>query len=333
MDAAAGMTPLTIDEVMADLEHGRTSTRLPLHDLTSQPRPTLGGRTFRRALLISAVLGRLHPRLVRRALLRLWLTPWVHPAALAPVTVDHDAFTEWSAHVEGTRLRGFAGGEGPTVVLVHGWAGRAADWRHLAVDLIEAGWRIVAPDLPAHGMTAGQRTNLFDLGRAVAAVLGTEQPAAVVTHSMGFPALMLALESDAPAPQRIVALAPGRKMARAVEGFAARVRLRPRIIAELRRGLQSVFGPDVWDVLDVDRVLPSLAVDGVVIHDRDDDEVPVSDAQHIADAWPGATLVETSGLGHRKILRDAQVHHAIVSALAPEPEAQAAEAGRQQPAA
>lgn len=334
MDAVLGTTPLTIEEVMADLEYGRTtSTRLPLRDLTSLPRPTLGGKTFRRAFLTVAVLGRIHPRLARRVLLRLWLTPWIHPAALRPVTVDHDAFTPWSVQVDGSHLRGFAGGEGPTVVLLHGWAGRAADWRHLAADLIDAGWRVVAPDLPAHGMTAGQRTNLFDLGRAVAEVLRAERPAAIVTHSMGFPALMLALESDAPHPQRVVALAPGRKMARAVEAFAARARLRPRITAELRRGLESRFGPAVWDILDVDRVLPSLTVGGVVIHDRDDEEVPVGDARYIADMWPDASLVETSGLGHRKILRDAQVRGTVVSALDLDSQTPAREADRHEPAA
>ncbi len=78
----------------------------------------------------------------------------------------------WSLPVDGATLRGYAGGAGRTVVLVHGWSGSAADWRHLAGDLIPAGWRVVVPDLPAHGMTAGRQTDLFVLGRALAAVLG-----------------------------------------------------------------------------------------------------------------------------------------------------------------
>jgi hypothetical protein len=44
-----------------------------------------------------------------------------------------------------------------------------------------------------------------------------------------------------------------------------------------------------------------------VFHDRDDAEVPWSDGAAIAGAWPGARLVTTDGLGHRRILRDERV--------------------------
>ena len=47
--------------------------------------------------------------------------------------------------------------------------------------------------------------------------------------------------------------------------------------------------------------------------DRDDDEVAWTDGAAIAEAWPGARLVTTTGLGHRRILRDAQVVSQAVS--------------------
>jgi pimeloyl-ACP methyl ester carboxylesterase len=43
----------------------------------------------------------------------------------------------------------------------------------------------------------------------------------------------------------------------------------------------------------------------LVVHDRDDREVPVEDARAIAAATPKAELVLTGGLGHRRILRHA----------------------------
>lgn len=312
------LEPPTLAEIMQDLEAGRS---LPLRrtdrllSLTALPRPTLGGRTFRWTYLSAGTLGRVHPRLARRSLMRLWFTPWVHPSALKPVDDLSDDFAAWSLRTTGLTLHGYAGGTGPTVVLVHGWAGRAADWRHLAADLTSSGWRVVVPDLPAHGMSPGRRTDLFQLGRAVAAVLEHEHPAAVIAHSLGFPATMLALEDGAPAPSTLVALAPGRRIAHAVEGFGRRARLRPALKEELRRGLEERFGDDVWDVLDVDRVLPLLETKGLVVHDVDDDEVPLSDAQHIADGWPGAELRTTEGLGHRRILRDGPVRASIVEAL------------------
>jgi hypothetical protein len=40
------------------------------------------------------------------------------------------------------------------------------------------------------------------------------------------------------------------------------------------------------------------------VHDRDDAEVPFSDAEEIVRSWPGARLHATAGLGHRRILSD-----------------------------
>lgn len=191
--------------------------------------------------------------------------------------------------------------------------GRAADMRHLAGDLVRADRRVVAPDLPAHGRTSGRQTDLFALARAVASVLEHERPAVVVTHSMGFPALLLALESGAPAPARVVAVAPGREMVRALDGFARRARLGERLVTELRRGIEARFGGDVWQTLDVDRVLADLEPAGLVVHDIEDDDVPLGDARHIAASWPHAELVETTGLGHRRILRDANVRSRVAT--------------------
>ena len=45
----------------------------------------------------------------------------------------------------------------------------------------------------------------------------------------------------------------------------------------------------------------------LVIHDRDDSMVPFANGSEIARSWPGARLIETSGLGHSDILRDPAV--------------------------
>jgi pimeloyl-ACP methyl ester carboxylesterase len=317
---AAPPVPITLDDVMQDLEAGRSlplpPTEHPLR-LRTPPRPTLPGRTFLRTSLAARALGRIHPRLARRWLLRLWFTPWVHPKALQVIDAVPSQLATWSLPVGGRTLHGYTGGTGRTVVLVHGWAGRAADWRHLAADLIADGWRVVVPDLPAHGRTAGERTDLFELGRALAVVLDHERPAAIVAHSLGFPTTLRALEEGAPVPTAIVALAPGRKLGHAVDGFTARAGLRPALAGELRRAIEHRFGRDIWTVLDVDPVLADLDVAGLVIHDADDQDVPITDGRAIAERWPRAAFRMTSGLGHRRILRDETVRRVVVDAVRP----------------
>jgi pimeloyl-ACP methyl ester carboxylesterase len=311
--------PFTTADVLRDLEAGRSLPLRPadrLVHLSSPPRPTAGGASFLRSSLAASVLARVHPRLARRSLLRLWFTPWVHPAARLPIVDLPVDVAPWSLGEGENVLRGYTAGSGSTVVLVHGWSGRAADWRHLAADLVAAGHRVVVPDLPAHGSSPGRRTDLFELGDALAEVLVHERPAAVVAHSLGFPTTVLALQHGAPAPATIVAVAPGRRLAHAVAAFVVRAQLRPALADELRRGIEARFGAEVWSELDVDGSLPTLGVPGLVVHDRDDDEVPLDDARSIAERWPGAELITTAGLGHRRIVRDATVRAAIVGHVA-----------------
>jgi pimeloyl-ACP methyl ester carboxylesterase len=315
----AAPEPLDLLDIMRDLEAGRSLPLPPANRIVSLPtrrRPTLGGRAMTATYLTAQVLGRIHPRLARPALERLWFTPWVHPSALRPVRDLPQDAVAWALEVEGRTMRGYAAGRGPTVVLVHGWAGRAADWRHLAGRLVDAGWRVVVPDLPAHGATGGARTDLYELGRAVAAVLEAETPAAVVSHSLGFPMVMRAIEDGASEPAHVIALAPGRRMEHALATFAEQARIRPALARELRGAIERRFGDDVFAAMDVDRVAPSLRSAGLVVHDADDTDVAIEDGRAIAELWPRARFVGTEGLGHRVILRDAAVHDLIVDELA-----------------
>jgi pimeloyl-ACP methyl ester carboxylesterase len=318
MSTFTPLEPFTMDDVLRDLEAGRSFPLRPpdrLVQLRSLPRPILGGRRFLRSYLAARTFGRVHPRLARRSLLRLWSTPWVHPAARRPIVDPPGDPTAWTLETGGTTLQGYTAGDGPTVVLVHGWAGRAADWRHLAGDLVVSGYRVVVPDLPAHGATRGARTDLFELAGALAEVLVQERPVAVVAHSLGFPTTMLALQDAVEVPLAVVAVAPGRLLDRAVEAFATRARLVAPLADELRRGIETCFGADVWSQLNVDRDLPSLRARGLVVHDVEDDEVPIDDARAIVSGWPDAELVVTDGLGHRRIVRDASVRSSIVEWL------------------
>jgi pimeloyl-ACP methyl ester carboxylesterase len=43
--------------------------------------------------------------------------------------------------------------DGPPVLLVHGWAVSAYLWRHNILPLAAAGYRVLAPDLPGHGLS------------------------------------------------------------------------------------------------------------------------------------------------------------------------------------
>jgi hypothetical protein len=53
-----------------------------------------------------------------------------------------------------------------------------------------------------------------------------------------------------------------------------------------------------------------------VIHDRDDRMMPWTHGATVARLWPGARLLSTEGLGHRRILADEGVTRAAADFIA-----------------
>jgi pimeloyl-ACP methyl ester carboxylesterase len=73
------------------------------------------------------------------------------------------------------------------------------------------------------------------------------------------------------------------------------------------RKFEADFGADVWQRFSPEVLARRLDVPGLVIHDQDDRDAPIEGGAAVAQAWPGAQFVRTTGLGHRRILRDPEV--------------------------
>jgi len=76
------------------------------------------------------------------------------PTISAPVEgapADLDGFAHHFADVNGTRIHYVSGGEGPAIVLLHGWPLTWREWRGIMPALAEAGFTVIAPDLRGLG--------------------------------------------------------------------------------------------------------------------------------------------------------------------------------------
>jgi pimeloyl-ACP methyl ester carboxylesterase len=84
-------------------------------------------------------------------------------------------------------------GEGPLVLLCHGWPELGYSWRHQLPALAEAGFRAVAPDMRGYGDTDAPRDgaaySIFHLVGDMVGLLGAlgEQRAIIVGHDWGAP--------------------------------------------------------------------------------------------------------------------------------------------------
>ncbi len=248
--------------------------------------------------LAFAALGAVAPALAARAGEQLFLSPRRHAVRNGHGPARGDAFVVPCGR---ERLVAWRFGEGPAVLLVHGWGGRAAQLAPFVEPLVAAGCAAIAFDAPAHGRSSGRLTSGIGFAEAISAVAARVGARAAIAHSIGGAGLAWAvaggLELDA-----AVMLAPPRGPVEFFDRFCDALRLRPDVRQATRARLQRRLGIALEDFDLADGVRAATPL--LVFHDRDDREVPWTDGDDIVRTWSHAELVTTSGLGHRRILRD-----------------------------
>lgn len=253
----------------------------------------------------------LFPDLATAVAERMFLTPPRTRDAAASALDLVDARSSFLEH-KGRQIAMWRWGsrEAPAVVLAHGWGGYAAQMRAFVFPLVQAGYRVIAYDQPAHGVSEGRLTGLPDFADVLAEVAGIHgSVAAVVAHSLGGAAAALALANGKASFKKVVLVSPPSDLV----GYSRRFARWYWMPEAVRKGMQAAIEERYgvrWENLEVPRVAPRLSAQALVIHDRDDRLMPWTHGATVARHWPGAKLMSTEGLGHRRILSDERVTRA-----------------------
>jgi pimeloyl-ACP methyl ester carboxylesterase len=277
-----------------------------------QPPAEAPSRKSRRAPVLARIglgsLSYLAPPLAARWAERLFLTPGRRPLPederLALAT-GHRFEPTIASH----RIAAWSWGEGPPVYLVHGWGGYAGQLIRFIPGLVSAGHSVVAFDAPGHGASDGRTSSLVQIAETLGELVERNSGAdlaqgvvSVIGHSIGGAATAFAMHRGLRV-RRAVFIGSPADLITASHRFGAAAGLSAGVIARMRRRIERRFGVS-WDEIQVQRIAPRMTADLLVVHDESDPEVPFDEALTIASAWPGARLERTSGLGHRRILRD-----------------------------
>lgn len=264
------------------------------------------------------ILGTVAPRIAADRAYTLFTTPRPRRASCKDQAVMDAAREIHSTYTTGT-LVGYTWGTGPSVLLVHGWEASARSFSSLVMPLVEAGFRVMAFDAPAHGHSDGRRSSVVEYASALAALITEFGPMhGVVAHSVGAAAVVLMMGTVKHYRIRRLALvgAPC-ELDDVMARFARQLHLTDRALHHMRRLTQERVGIPV-SAVSVKAMIPYISTPGLVIHDQQDSLIPFSDAETIAAHWPGSRLIATSGLGHNNTLRDARTIKAIVDFMGDE---------------
>jgi pimeloyl-ACP methyl ester carboxylesterase len=198
-------------------------------------------------------------------------------------------------------------GESPKkILLVHGWSGRGTQLVKIADAFLNAGYATISFDAPAHGKSPGKTTLMVEF---IAAILHLEKQfgpfEAAIGHSLGGMSLLNAMRQGLPL-RHLVIIGSGDIIKDIMDDFTAKLQLNPKVSERMRIHFEKKF-EQTMDSFSAYLAARTIDIPVLVIHDNDDDEVPVKCSIHIHKNLQNGELMITKGLGHRKILGDKNV--------------------------
>ncbi|WP_338839493.1 alpha/beta hydrolase [Flavobacterium ginsenosidimutans] len=198
------------------------------------------------------------------------------------------------------------------VLLVHGWSGRGTQLFKIADELLENGYSTVSFDAPAHGKSKGKTTIMSEF---IASILEIEKQFGpfeiAIGHSLGGMSVLNAIK-DGLKVEKAVIIGSGDIVQDILDEFTIKLGLKKEISAHLKDSFETKYQVKMDD-FSAFRAALKVKIPVLVMHDKDDPEVPVKAGIHINENLENGSLYLTEGLGHRKILGNHNVIKKILN--------------------
>ena len=194
------------------------------------------------------------------------------------------------------------------MLLVHGWSGRGTQLVKFAEAFVKLGYETISFDAPAHGKSPSKSTLMPEFIESILEIDKQFGPfEAAVGHSLGGMSLLNAIKKGLKL-NRLVIIGSGDVVQDIINDFVRKLELDVKFNDLLRIHFENKHQLSM-DSFSAYHAAKTVDFPTLVIHDQDDDEVPVSCAHHIHQNLKNGALMLTENLGHRKILGDAKVIH------------------------
>ena len=264
-------------------------------------------------LLISTFLSSISTRAVTLFAAKLFTTPIKHKVPKRELAMDSTSKQQLIPIPAINKLIMVYeyGNSTKKVLLVHGWSGRGTQFFKIADALLKEGYATISFDAPAHGKSPGNSTIMIEF---IASIFELERQFGpfeiAIGHSLGGMAVLNAAKSGLEV-QKIAVIGSGDIVQDILDNFISRLQLKPIISQKLRNYFETKYG-EAMDNYSAYKAASALEIPILVIHDKNDLEVPVEAGMHIYQHVKNGDLMLTEGLGHRKILGDARVIQKVI---------------------
>lgn len=249
-------------------------------------------------------LEKIAPFVANRLFIRIFFTPLNYRVPEKELAIERQA-KKFTVLVKSKKIQCYRWGEGPVVLVLHGWAGRATQFRKFIEVLTQSGYQVVGLDGPAHGRSEGSSTDIFEFEEALKKIwdiIGI--PRAVIAHSFGGAAVLFAAMNGLAVPKLINIASPtvGDKIIYTyLKTIGATWKTGDYFKSYVKKKSGKTFD-EFTSVYFIQHLRQETEL--LLVHDTDDEEVTIDQAQEMLKLYPRAVLFQTSGLGHTRILRD-----------------------------
>lgn len=200
------------------------------------------------------------------------------------------------------------------ILLVHGWAGRGTQLFAIADKLLENGMMIVSFDAPAHGLSEGKTSDHMEYVAAINAVNEQFGPFyAAVGHSFGGITLMDALRKNA-FLEKLIVIGIAASTRGILNEFIKKMQLKPKVAKKMEGYYNQKYNVNI-DSTSASETAKEVLIPTLVLHDIEDNDVDVSNAFKVRQNLTNGKIEISNGLGHRRIMRDANILALIIDFL------------------
>ncbi len=267
----------------------------------------------RSILILAKILDVVSPKLLTLLAARLFTTPIRHKIPKREIhMVRNSSQSMLTIDAIGKEICIYRYGSGDKkIVLVHGWSGRGTQLVKIADALVANGYEVISFDAPAHGKSSGKTTLMPEFVASIHEIDRTFGPfEAAIGHSLGGMSVLNALKHGLIINSAII-IGSGDIVSDIITEFVQKLRLPRKYNALLRQHFERNTN-ETMESFSAYLAAKEVKIPTLVIHDKDDYEVPVSCAHHIHKHLQQGKIHITEKLGHRKILGDPTVIETIM---------------------
>lgn len=216
------------------------------------------------------------------------------------------------------------GDAGPKILLLHGWGGSPFHFKQLIAALVANGYRVVAYDAPAHGLSGGKRTNLVQWMHVLEQVMQREGPLyAVIGHSLGGLNAALTLARKKVSVPKLVMLSTALSAPVFFNEAFRLFRIHPVVMPPLQELIRQRLREDLAE-MDLHRYINGIKAAHIwMAYDTTDTLAKANETEAFLRLYPAITSLQVTGDGHFRIMRHEAVVQGILRFLAEKTTAEA----------